>query len=95
MQLTTSKAHGETQLQAIAEVNDSKTEAMRSKGTCMLAALASGSSLNLNQELIVRDCCFKWKQGKIQMHIPTGLACQLKPAITAVAHVDVVFGVYE
>ena len=75
VQLSTGKAHGDAQLQSVAEVSDSKAEAMRSKGTCMLAALASGTSLNLNQELIVRDCCFKWKQGNTELHIPTGLVC--------------------
>ncbi|DBB16787.1 TPA: hypothetical protein ACH3X3_015024 [Trebouxia sp. C0006] len=26
-------------------------------------ALTSGGSLNLSQELVLRDCCFKWKRG--------------------------------
>lgn len=40
-----------------------RAEVDRSKGTAMLSALASGGSLNLSQELVLRDCCFKWKQG--------------------------------
>lgn len=50
--------------QAGEEVQGGRAEADVSKGTAMLSALASGSSLNLSQELVVRDCCFKWKQGR-------------------------------
>lgn len=45
------------------EMQRERAEVDRSKDTAMLSALASGGSLNLSQELVLRDCCFKWKQG--------------------------------
>lgn len=63
VQLSCSKPQGEAEQSASEEVHRGRAEADRSKGTAMLSALASGGSLNLNQELAVRDCCFKWKQG--------------------------------
>lgn len=50
--------------QAPEEVHGGRAEADLSQGTAVSSALASDSSLNLSQELVVRDCCFKWKQGK-------------------------------
>jgi len=32
-------------------------------------ALTSGGSLNLSQELVLRDCCFKWKRGKCSCYL--------------------------
>lgn len=49
--------------QAVEEVHGGRSEADVSKGPTMLSTLASENSLNLSQELVVRDCCFKWKQG--------------------------------
>ena len=69
MQFSSCKKESNAQLRsaAAAEGGDAQAEAVaeaiRCKGTSMLAALASGSSLNLSHELTVRDCCFKWKQG--------------------------------
>lgn len=65
VRLSCSKVQGGEEQPACAEeVHRGRAEADRSKGTAMLSALASGGSLNLSQELAVRDCCFKWKQGE-------------------------------
>lgn len=66
-----------------------KREEDQQKGFGMLAALSSGGSLNLSQELMLRDCCFKWKRGGfllctswdsdshmfMQQHISTHATC--------------------
>ena len=43
------------------EVEGSKAEEQQ-KGS-RTTAVGSEGSLNLSQELVLRDCCFKWKQG--------------------------------
>jgi hypothetical protein len=44
-------------------------------------ALTSGGSLNLSQELVLRDCCFKWKRGKCLCHIAPAVVCE-RPVCT-------------
>ena len=62
--LSSSKTQGRAQQPpCVEEVQTGRAQVDFSKSTAMLSALASGGSLNLNQELVVRDCCFKWKQG--------------------------------
>ena len=49
-------------LPSVAEEGEgSKPEQQQTDGRT--AALGSQTSLNMSQELVLRDCCFKWKQG--------------------------------
>ncbi|DBB00044.1 TPA: hypothetical protein ACH3X1_013902 [Trebouxia sp. C0004] len=50
-------------LQPLLEEGQVSKAEERQKVANRSTALTSGESLNLSQELVLRDCCFKWKRG--------------------------------
>ena len=54
------------QLQAVAE--EASTSTAESDKQMDMGGLVALGSANLSQELLLRDCCFKWKKGGALLH---------------------------
>ena len=74
------------QLQAVAE--EARASAAESDKQMDMGGLVALGSANLSQELLLRDCCFKWKKGGALLHC-IGF-CRMK--LTSYTSICVVYG---